>query len=338
MEQRKRLGLGTFPFAGVFHPIGEAEILSVVRSFLDLEGFYIDTAPTYGSGYVETLLGRMLRNVPRDSYYIATKCGYVSRACGQFQISGRYQDIVDECHKSLRRLQLDFVDQYTLHAPDPSTPCEETLAALTDLQQQGKIKDIGISNVTLPQLEQYNRMGNIAFVQNRYSLLNRSLSHSFIAYCERRKVGIIPYQVIERGLLTDKAVTGIKISVVDLRRTKPEFSSKARQIIANWVREHLAPLASDLGMPIAALAIWWALEQPGVAYSICGATNEAQLLQNFMALDLRDSDSLLERIDMSFEILNREVSSIFPLTEPITTSQGRHLCWGVDLDPASSRH
>lgn len=307
MKPPNRIGLGTFPFASVFSKVSDYRAKSIVRKFLDLGGFYIDTAPIYGFAQAETLLGRTLQSIPRDKYYIASKCGYVWGSDKKPQLSGKYQDVISEFEKSLRRLNLERIDLYMSHVPDPDTPFEETMSALANLQAQRKIKDIGVSNVSLEQLQEYNKTGLVKFVQNRFSLLNRSFDPDFIAYCEEQGIGIIPYQVIERGLLTDKAVEGIELREGDLRHKKPEFVSEVRQVIGRWVGEHLEPIAEDLETSVSALAIWWALQQPAIAFCIVGATEEAQVVSNLRAVSLDPPDDTLERINTSCQALADEI-------------------------------
>src|SRR3989344_9210303 len=178
MEKRNRVGLGTFPLAGVFSPVTKTKAKRVVQKFLDEGGYYIDTAPLYGFGEVEILLGDALKKYSRNQFYITTKCGYIDVEGKTFQTiqkSGKYKDVVRECERSLKRLQLDYVDLYFVHSPDPDTPFDETMEALFKLQKDGKIKEIGVSNVNLEELKEYNKFGNVKYIQNRFSLINHSI-------------------------------------------------------------------------------------------------------------------------------------------------------------------
>jgi aryl-alcohol dehydrogenase-like predicted oxidoreductase len=314
VKSPNRVGLGTFPFASVFSKVSDYGAQSIVRKFLDLGGFYIDTAPIYGFAQAETLLGRILQSIPRDKYYIASKCGYVWGSDRKPQLSGEYQDVISEFEKSLRRLNLECIDLYMSHVPDPDTPFEETMSALADLQAEGKIRDIGVSNVSLEQLQEYNKTGLVKFVQNRFSLLNQSFAPDFIAYCEEQGIGIIPYQVIERGLLTDKVIEGIELREGDLRHQKPEFASEVRQVIGWWVGEHLKPIADDLETSVSALAIWWALQQPAIAFCICGATKVAQIVSNLRAASLEPPSDTLERINATYQTLVDEIESKYSMS------------------------
>jgi methylglyoxal reductase len=306
-ENPCRVGLGTFPLAGVFSTVSNRQAQSIVDRFFDLGGYYIDTAPVYGLGQVETLLGKLLRNRPRDSYYLTSKCGWIWGADKQPTLSGRHQDVIAECEKSLSRLGVDYFDLYMSHVPDPDTPFEETMGALESLRSQGKIRDIGVSNVSLDQLERYDRERLVDVVQNRFSLLNRSLTPPFIEFCAERGIGVVAYQVIERGLLTERAPSGLELREGDLRHKKPEFAESVRQVVGKWVGSNLKPIAADVGVSTSALAIWWTLQQPTVAYPICGATKPYQVDQNMKAIALKPPDGLLERINECYQILAEQI-------------------------------
>lgn len=307
MKLLNGIGLGTFPLANPFTPVDEQTATRIVKTYLELGGQYIDTAPTYAFGKVETLLGKILKDFPRGRYFVNTSCGYVLGENGQFKVSGRYKDVIEDCEASLYRLGLDALDLYISHIPDPNTPFEETVRAMEDLRKQGKIKNIGVSNVTLEQLKEYNKTGSIQYVQNRFSLLNQSFAPDFIAYCQAHRIGIVAYQVIERGLLTNKVVDGIVLREGDLRHKKPEFAREIRQVIGQWVGEHLKPIAEDLETSVSALAIWWALQQPAIALCQCGATEEAHVVSNLQAITMAPPSDTLDRINASYQILADEV-------------------------------
>jgi len=307
MRAGSRVALGTFPFANVFTQIGGGEARAIVGRFIDAGGYYLDTAQTYGLGQVESLLGRILRDFRRDQFFIASKGAYVWDESSPPRIAATYHNVIAACENSLRRLQLDELDLYILHEPDPGTPPDETMAALVDLRAQGKIRQIGVSNVTLAELKAYNAGGDVAYVQNRFSLLNRSFSPEFVDYCTGLGIGLTPYQVIERGLLTDHAARGIALREGDLRHTKPEFKSQIAQVIGAWVAECLQPIAESQRTSVAALAIWWSLQQPGIAFAICGATSQAQVAGLFQGASLDPEPGTLDRIEACYDILRERL-------------------------------
>lgn len=298
--QINRVGLGTYPFAGifspmrVFNPISKKDAKKIVQSFLSQGGYYIDTAPIYGFGEVEKLLGEALYRHRRDTYYIATKCGYIDVEGKNFQTvqkSAAFYDVVAECEKSLKRLRLDYIDLYFVHWPDPNTPPEETMSALTKLQQDGKIREIGVSNVSVEQLEQYNRTGKVRFVQNRCNLLHR-LSPKLEKYLIDNSIQLVPYQVIDRGLLTEKVI-----------ETRSDLTPEQLIAINVWVRKTLLPIAKRLDITIAQLSMAWALHKNYVSFILVGLTNPSYLRINLKANMIRLSDETIREIDRGYKKL-----------------------------------
>ncbi len=306
MHSLASIGLGTFPFSNVFSKITEPDAERIIRAFIDMGGYYIDTAPIYGFGYVESLVGKILKGVSRSKYSITTKCGWVYDNSNNKKISGRYQDIISSCEKSLKFLGIDYIDYYISHTPDPETSYVETMDSLFWLQMKGKIKNIGVSNVTLDQLKQYNLKGGVSCIQNRFSLINRSIPSEFSLYCQSQNINLIPYQVIERGLLTDLAVN-INIQEGDLRNKKTEFFPEKRLLIIQWVENHLRPISIDLGISTEMLAIWWTMNQPCVSFPIIGVTTTQQLIKNMTVPEIIDPVSILEQIDRSYYELKKSI-------------------------------
>jgi methylglyoxal reductase len=175
------------------------------------------------------------------------------------------------------------------------------------VKEQGLIKRIGVSNVSLNQLKEYCQHGHIDIVQNRFSLINRSFNEEFLDFCRQRRIAIVAYQVIERGLLTDRADNSVVPGPSDLRAKKPEFSTKPREIIRVWVRDFLRPIAQGLGIGTESLAITWALQAPGIAVALCGASKVEQLTAFDSALGTSLNDVTLGEIDAAYERLTRDV-------------------------------
>jgi len=307
------IGLGTFPLANVFTHISEKEAQNIFSTFFENGGKFIDTAPVYALGQVERMVGKILSRYSRDSYYLATKSGFVWDTNGDTKLSGAYRDVISECEKSLKRLHTEYIDVYMSHMPDTKTPFEESIRAMVDLQSQGKIRAIAVSNVTLDQLKIYNQHGDIGFIQNRFSLINRSVDNDFANYCSQNHIGIIPFQVIERGLLTNNS-SNLKLHKDDLRNKKPEFSYEKRLVISKWVDAKLLPLAKQVNMPISSLAIWWALYQPNIVCCLTGATSSAQVIENFKASKLPKNIDLLSTLDKYYQELYSEIREHYQMT------------------------
>jgi aryl-alcohol dehydrogenase-like predicted oxidoreductase len=257
---------------------------------------------------VEQQLGEILRVRPRTSFFINSSCGYV-RKDDAYEISGKATDVREDLEGSLERLGLQYIDSYISHIPDLNTPFSETVQALEAAKQQGLVRHIGVSNVTYEQLVEYRRHGSIEIVQNRFSLINRSISPDFLNFCLSEGIAIVAYQVIERGFLTGKSARELELPPDDLRSRKPEFESTPRQLLHAWVGDRLRPIARALGSSVEAMAIAWALAQPGIAVTQSGATKPQQVKAIAEARTLRLSDSALRDIETAYEDLQERAKS-----------------------------
>ncbi len=292
------IGLGTFPFSNVFTLVSNSDARDIVYTFLKNGGRYIETAPLY---QINPLLREILLKVPRDKYYLSSKCVTGVNGKGEKIRSGKYESILAQCDLELKTLGVEYIDLYIIHIPPPDATPEETMSALMHLKEQGKILEIGVSNVSLEQLKNFSTHGLISYIQNRFSLLNRSLSDEMIQFLIKNKISNIPYQVIERGLLTDKIISGLQFREGDLRVSKPEFADDKRSLIATWVSSSLYPIAKELGISIETLSLSWTLQQPFVAVCSVGATSKRQVLENIHAQSVKISPDVIKRIDLAYQ-------------------------------------
>lgn len=306
---RYKVGFGTFPLANPFGVVNEAEAEKIFRAYIQAGGQYVDTAPTYAFGEVENIIGRIVKKIDPQRRYlsISSMCGHALDENKQFKKSGKYKDVIASCEGSLRRLQIDYLDYYISHTPDTETPFEETVSAMAELKKQGKIRNIGVSNVSLDQLKIYNSSGQIGFVENRFSMLNRNFSKDFLDYCETHNIGIIGFQIIERGLLTDRVLEGITLREGDLRLKKPEFAKDIASVIGLWVKDSLKPIADGLGLSISGLALWWAMQQPSMAICLTGATKQEQLQSTLEALKVKADPNIVKRIDDEYQKFEKKI-------------------------------
>ncbi|MFH0791998.1 MAG: aldo/keto reductase [bacterium] len=318
MKIKNRVGLGTFPLAGVFDELNDESAIKITRSFLDNGGYFIDTAPLYGFGRVEKIVGKSLKDYLRDDYFITTKCGYVDVEGKNFQTvqkGARKEDVIRECELSLKRLGLDDIDLYLVHSPDKLTPFDETIEALEMLQGQGKVREIGVSNVNLAELKDYNRHNNIKYVQNRFSLINRSIDDEFEKYLLSNNVGLVPYQVIDRGQLTESALDGFNnMRIGDLRQGRSDWKENKVNVITNWVKESIYPISRRLNITISQLSIAWALNQKYVSFVIIGATKAEHVPLNLIANSVELSTDTLKEIDNAYLQLENQVKERYNQT------------------------
>lgn len=289
----------------------------MVREFINSGGYYIDTAPMYGFGEVENLLGEAIKDFSRDQYHVATKCGYIDVEGKTFQTikkSGKYDDVIRECDRSLKRLGVDYIDLYFMHSPDPNTPIEETLRAMEKLQEVGKIREIGVSNVNVEELKEYNKTGKVKFVQNRFSLINRSINGELKDYMLDNNIKLVPYQVIDRGQLTGSLIEGMDLKDGDLRVGRSDWLPEKYNVIADWSKENLKPIAKKLNITLGQLSMAWALHQPYMGFLIVGVTNKEYIPINFKADSIKLSSEVLTEIDDAYTQLEQKIQSEFSVS------------------------
>ncbi len=301
MHTINRIGLGTFPLVGVFNEINQNDAEKLVRHFLDNGGYYIDTAPLYGNGEMEKLLGRVLKDYPRNNFYIITKTVKHVNEEGEVFKSGKYKDVVEQMDRSLQRLQLDYVDQLMAHRPDENTPIDETLKAMEKLQDQGKARELSVSNVNLAELIEFNKSGKIKFIQNRFSFISRSLDSEFENYMMDNNIKLIPYHLLEIGLLTEIAVDNFELRKGDLREKLPYWDKVNQEEIFEFVRTKLASLAKELGITIGQLNMAWALNQKTIDFIVVGTTKEKYVEINLKANDIKLDGNILSKMEEMYQ-------------------------------------
>jgi len=306
---KNRVGLGTFPLSSVFNPISSGDAKKLINKFIELGGYYIDTAPLYGNGEVEKLLGNALISTARENFYLITKTVKHVDENGMLFKSGKYEDVVKQIDNSLIRLGLDYVDCLMVHSPDKDVPIEETLRAMEELQKAGKVKDLAVSNVIIEELKEYNKTNKIRFVQNSFSLINRSISAELEKYFLDNKISLIPYHLLEIGLLTGIAFENFKLKEGDLRRQVPYWNQENQDVVFGWVRNSLAPIAKKLGITIGQLNIAWALHQPFIDFIIAGTTKLEYLGINLKANDIKLSKEILLEIENAYKFLEVKIKS-----------------------------
>ncbi|OZG70397.1 aldo/keto reductase [Hahella sp. CCB-MM4] len=302
------IGLGTWAMGGwMWGGTDEQQSIEAIRESIKQGVSLIDTAPAYGLGRSEKLVGEAIKG-QREKVILATKCGLVwhtNEGGYFFNEEGKdvhrflgAESIRYELDQSLERLQTDYIDLYITHWQDPSTPIEETMSTLLELKREGKIRAIGISNATIDELKEYQKFGPVDAVQERYNMIDRALEAEILPHTIDTKVSCLSYSSLALGLLSGKITSNTLFSGDDQRLTDPLFSPENLQIVQEFCQE-VAPLANDLDISIAQLVIAWTLAQPGVTYALCGARNARQASENARAGNLKLNDEILDLISMS---------------------------------------
>jgi len=306
------IGLGCWAIGGWWWGGTDvADSIAAVQKALDVGINFIDTAPAYGWGLSEEIVGRALEG-RRDRAVVATKCGLVwDRECGQFHFEsegkrvyrcGRKEMILRDVETSLQRLRTDRIDLYQVHWPDPTTPFEETMEALTTLLDQGKIRAIGVSNFTVEMHLQCLRHGPVHSTQPRYNMLDRKIEKDVLPFCRKRKIGVVAYSPIEQGILTGKVAPDRTLAPGDYRATRPWFQENNRRRALAFL-DRIRPIADGHGKSLTQLAIAWVVSQPGVTSAIVGARRPDQVSDNAGAADWRLTDEELKQIDVELAAL-----------------------------------
>ena len=289
---------------------GGTDVQKSVRSIhtsLDAGVNFIDTAPAYGLGLSERIVGEAVRG-RRDKVILATKCGLVwHTGKGTFFVDQngarihRYlgaDSIRYEVEQSLRRLETDYIDLYQTHWQDSTTPIEETMGTLLDLKKQGKIRAIGVSNCTVAQVRQYRSVGPVDAAQEQYSMLHRGLEREYLPYCAQNHMAVLAYSPLANGLLTGKVDPDRVFPEDDLRSHSPLFS-RASRIRVREMLDRMRPVAGKYGLTDGQLVIAWTLAQLGITHALVGARDESQASENaaaggllLAAADVRQVDEL----------------------------------------------
>jgi aryl-alcohol dehydrogenase-like predicted oxidoreductase len=273
-----RIGLGTWAIGGwMWGGTSESEAIATIRAAIDVEINFIDTAPVYGFGHAEEIVGKALAGTgQRTGVIIATKLGLEWRGEQIFRNSSPTR-IRTEIEHSLRRLQTDVIDLYQVHWPDPNTPVDETAAALAELKREGKIRAIGVSNYTPEQMEAFKQVATLNSDQPPYNLFEREIEADVLPYCRRRQITVIAYGALCRGLLSGRMRPDTQFPEDDLRRIDPKFKLPRYTRYLKAV-ERLDLLAQKrYGKRVIHLAVRRLLDQPGVGIALWGARRPKQL-------------------------------------------------------------
>ncbi len=261
----------------------------------------IDTAPVYGQGDSEEIVGEAIKGLPRDKIQLLTKYGMRwDLAKGDFGFKSKNnqgqdidiykyagkESIIKECEDSLRRLGTDYIDLYQIHWPETTTPIHETMEAVAQLIQQGKVRHAGVCNYGASQMEEAERTLKLVSNQVPFSMVNRGIEEETVPYCIKNDKAILAYSPIERGLLTGKMKPGYKFEPGDHRASNKFFTDEniAR---TNAFLDKIRPLAESKNATLAQLVIRWTIERPGITIALVGARNREQAIQNAKACEVK---------------------------------------------------
>lgn len=291
--------------------------VEAIKASYELGVTSIDTAPIYGQGESERVVGEAIKGIPRDKVQILTKYGMRwDLAKGEFAFKSKNnqgkdidiykyagkESVIRECEESLRRLGTDYIDLYQIHWPDNTTPLSETFEAVERLIEQGKVRYAGVCNYDAALMEDAGKVIDLVSDQIPYSMVNRGTDRETIPYCVRNEKAVIVYSPLERGLLTGKMKPGYSFAEGDHRKNNPFFTDDSIER-TNAFLDKLKPLADEKGVTLAQLVIRWTVNHPGVTVALVGARNPAQAIQNAKAADVVLSSDEIEFINQQIELM-----------------------------------
>ena len=296
------LGIGAWAMGGggwafAWGPQDDRESIAAIHAAVDRGLNWIDTAAVYGLGHSEEVVGRALQGLPKRPY-VFTKCELVWNGQGEITQCLKADSLRRECEASLRRLQIDAIDLYQIHWPLPNADIEEGWDTLARLQQEGKVRWIGVSNFSVAQLERVHPIAPVTSLQPPYSLLFRGIEAEALPYARQHHIGVLSYSPMKHGLLSG-AMTRERIAALpadDHRRRRPEFQEPALTRILELV-EKLRDVGRRHGRTPGEVAIAWVLRHPAITGAIVGLRNPQQLEGVIGAADLQLSAGEVAEIE-----------------------------------------
>ncbi|MCF8262835.1 MAG: aldo/keto reductase [Melioribacteraceae bacterium] len=310
------IGLGTWVMGGwMWGGAVEKESIDSINTSIENGVNLIDTAPVYGFGISETVVGKAIKD-KRDKVILATKCGLVwDQEKGDFFFHSNQDSVTPESSKlkvyrflgsdsikaeverSLKRLDTDYIDLYQTHWQESTTKIEDTMGALLKLKDEGKIRAIGVSNASVDQMKEY---GEIDSDQEKYNMFQREIeSNGNVQHCVDKNIAILAYSPIAQGLLTGKIDPDREIKDGDVRKGSPLFT-KDNILKVNKMLSELKNMAEDYSANIGQLMLAWTLRRKGITHLLCGARNSEQAIENAGGGEIKISETDLALIDNKY--------------------------------------
>jgi len=296
------------------------QAIKAIHASIDVGVSSIDTAPIYGFGQSEEIVGEAIKG-RRSEVEILTKFGMTWEGDkGEFYFDTTHNDgrpvkvykyaakehVISECEESLRRLGTDYIDLYQIHWPDSTTPVEETMEALERLLEQGKIRAAGVCNYNIDLLKK--AAGNLTIASNQvpYSMVRRDIEREIVPWCLENNVGILAYSPLQRGLLTGKITPDYSFSEGDSRPATPYFTPGNIRLVNQFLTE-IKPIADRYNVTLGQLVTAWTIAQPGITVALVGARNREQVEENAAAMELVLSPDEISEIINKLDQLKLEV-------------------------------
>lgn len=293
------------------------EAIEAIQAAYDQGVTSIDTAPIYGQGTSEEIVGDAIKGYSRDKVQILTKFGmrwdlrkgdFATKSQDNYghdidiyKYAGK-ESIIKECEDSLMRLGTDYIDLYQIHWPESTTPIQETFEAVAQLIKDGKVRYAAVCNYNAAQMAEAEKAVKIVSNQIPFSMVNRGVEEETIPYCIEKGKSVLAYSPLERGLLTGKIKPGYTFQEGDHRATHKHFTDDFIRK-TNVFLEKIKPLAEEKNATLAQLVLRWTIERPGITIALAGARNAQQSVQNAEAIQVKLSEEEIKFINQALEQL-----------------------------------
>ncbi len=298
------IGLGTWPMGSTFGGMswGPQDDQASVDTIIDAveRGInWLDTAPTYGRGHSEEVVGMALKKLP-EKPIICTKCGSTWDKDNKATFELHEASVRAQCESSLKRMGIDVIDLYLVHWPFPLEHMEEGWQTCSDLVKEGKVRYIGVSNFTIEQMDKLQPIHPVAFMEPPYSMIERRIESEILDYCKKHRMGVIVYSPLQQGILTGALKSADELDDIDFRRNNPHFNEPELSLNLELV-EGLEPIAEKHGRSVAQVAIAWVLRRPEVTSALNGARATSEIEDSILAGDFELPQEDITAIDKLLE-------------------------------------
>lgn len=299
------LGFGCWEMGGEYGQIGEPQVIDAIQRAIDVGTNCFDTAPAYGGGKSELMLGKALGSRRKD-IFLVTKCGIDNPDRPKYR-DGRRGPIMASIDQSLQYLQTDYVDVLLIHWPDVDTPFDETMTALDDIVKAGKARYVGLSNFTLDQIKECMKIRRVDVVQYGLHMFDRRMEKEIFPYCHKEGIGVMVYGPLAFGMLGGEFTEDTEFDKNDWRSDENMLPELFLRMFAkeNFRRnmkvvEELKPIAKGLGKKVPHLALRWVLSNPAVSTPLVGTRTTEEVEDNLGALGWTLSEGDMKEIDAVF--------------------------------------
>ena len=298
------IGLGSWPMGGVHGGMSwgaqdDQASIDTIHHAMDKGINWIDTAPAYGRGHSEEIIGKAMKDSSVKPI-IVTKCGSTWDKDNKATFELHESSVRAQCEASLKRMGIDTIDLYLVHWPFPLENMLEGWETCSKLVKEGKVRHIGVSNFTIEQMDQLQPIHPVAFMEPPYSMIERRIESEILPYCKEHNMGVIVYSPLQQGILTGVIKSADQLDDIDFRRNNPHFTEPELSLNLKLV-DGMRPIAQKHGRSVAQVALAWVLRKKEVTSALNGARAISEMEDSILAGDFELSDGEISTIDRLLE-------------------------------------